>query len=309
MSQRDKTLILLLEPSASSYYIVGKTINYLKKIDKNKRFIIVGDKKQFKSEFKKFLYEIKYINEKIPEKKIGIYQVKFKTKKQHFQNVFDVALSNLKNGKVKNFINLPIDKKILPKKFVGFTEFYSNKIGKKDTETMLLYSKKFSVSPITTHVEIRKVSNLITKRKIINNVNNIKLFYKKYLNKNVNVLITGLNPHSGKDMGNRTIESKIIIPAIRLLKKKHTNVFGPYSADSIFNYVKDTKKPFCIVGMYHDQVLPIFKTINKFDGVNLTIGLKYLRGSPDHGTAPNIKNFNKLKNDSLKYCIKFFYEN
>ena len=98
MSQRDKTLILLLEPSASSYYIVGKTINYLKKIDKNKRFIIVGDKKQFKSEFKKSLYEIKYINEKIPEKKIGIYQVKFKTKKQHFQKVFDVALSNLKNG-------------------------------------------------------------------------------------------------------------------------------------------------------------------------------------------------------------------
>ena len=63
------------------------------------------------------------------------------------------------------------------------------------------------------------------------------------------------------------------------------------------------------MGMYHDQVLPIFKTINKFNGVNLTIGLKYLRGSPDHGTAPNIKNFNKLKNDSLKYCIKFFYEN
>ena len=155
MSQRDKTLILLLEPSASSYYIVCKTI-FLKKIDKNKRFIIVGDKKQFKSEFKKFLYEIKYINEKIPEKKIGIYQVKFKTKKQHFQKVFDVALSNLKNGKVKNFINLPIDKKILPKKFVGFTEFYSNKIGKKDTETMLLYSKKFSVSPITTMSKLEK---------------------------------------------------------------------------------------------------------------------------------------------------------
>ena len=276
---------------------------------KKKRFIIVGDKKQFRPEFKKSLHEIKNINEQIPNKKIGIYQVQSKKKYEYFQKIFNVALSNLKKGHAKNFINLPINKKILPKKFVGFTEFYSDKISKKNTETMLLYSSKFSVSPITTHVEIKKVNNLITKSKIINNVNNIKLFYKKHLNKDVNILVTGLNPHSAKDMSDRTVESKIIVPAIRFLKKKHSNVFGPYSADSIFNYVNDPKKPFCIVGMYHDQVLPIFKAINKFEGINLTIGLKYLRGSPDHGTAPNIKNFNKLKNDSLKYCIKFFHEN
>ena len=70
MSKRDKTLILLLESSANCYFIVGKTINYLKKIDKEKRFIIVGDKNQFKSEFNKSLYKIENINEKIPKNKM-----------------------------------------------------------------------------------------------------------------------------------------------------------------------------------------------------------------------------------------------
>ena len=101
-------------------------------------------------------------------------------------------------------------------------------------------------------------------------------------------------------------ERKIIIPAIRELKKKYTKVSGPYSADSVYNYGLKLKKPFCIIGMYHDQILPIFKSINKFDGINITIGSRFLRASPDHGTADNIINSKYIHNISFKKCVNFF---
>ena len=173
-------------------------------------------------------------------------------------------------------------------------------------ETMLMYNPNFSVSPITTHIEVNKITRFLTKKKIINNVKNIKKFYRKYVKTDINILITGLNPHAGIDMKKTNEERKIIIPAIKELKKKYTKVSGPYSADSVYNHGLKLKKPFCIIGMYHDQILPIFKSINKFDGINITIGSRFLRASPDHGTAGNIINPKNIHNTSFKKCINFF---
>ena len=81
-------------------------------------------------------------------------------------------------------------------------------------------------------------------------------------------------------------EIRIILPAVKKLKKNGLNVYGPLVADTVF--INDYIKYDIILGMYHDQVLTPFKTIFKFDAINLTLGLKYLRLSPDHGVASNI---------------------
>ena len=87
-----------------------------------------------------------------------------------------------------------------------------------------------------------------------------------------------------------------------ILKKKGLNIIGPIPADSI----PFRKKTNVIVGMYHDQVLPIFKMAHKFNAVNVTLGLKYTRMSPDHGTAAGLKYKNLANLQSLKESINLF---
>ena len=87
------------------------------------------------------------------------------------------------------------------------------------------------------------------------------------------------------------------------MKKIGFKIEGPLVADTIF--INDYKKYDVIVGMYHDQVLAPFKALFKFDAINITLGLKYFRASPDHGVARNIIKKNKANPSSLLECIKF----
>ena len=111
-----------------------------------------------------------------------------------------------------------------------------------------------------------------------------------------------MNPHNSEFRKN-SIEQKIIIPTIKKLKNKGINIKGPFSADTIF--INEYKKYDVVVGMYHDQVLSPFKALFKFDAINITLGLKYLRVSPDHGVAHDLINKRKANPTSLLKCIKF----
>ena len=114
----------------------------------------------------------------------------------------------------------------------------------------------------------------------------------------------GLNPHN-YELRNKSEEKTIIIPALKKLKKLKIKVSGPLSGDTAFTNFK--KKKFNIlVGMYHDQVLSPFKTIFKFNAINITLGLPYIRISPDHGTGQDIIKKNKANPESLIESIKFF---
>ena len=103
---------------------------------------------------------------------------------------------------------------LFKKKYQGVTEFLSKKTGVKDNEVMLIYNKKLSVSPITTHIPLRKVSRKISKGIIIKKIKIINNFYKTNFNKKPKIAVLGLNPHNFSGSKNSE-ENKIIIPAIK----------------------------------------------------------------------------------------------
>jgi len=114
----------------------------------------------------------------------------------------------------------------------------------------------------------------------------------------------GLNPHC-ESIEKSSAEDKIIKPAIKFLIKNKINVEGPFSADTFFSK-KNLSHYDVAVGMYHDQVLTPMKTIFNFDAINLTLGLPFLRVSPDHGTNNEMIGKNKSNAQSLISSINFF---
>ena len=171
---------------------------------------------------------------------------------------------------------------------------------------MLIYNKKLSVNPLTTHVPIKYVNKFIKKRKIINNAMKLNNFYKLKLRKKPKIAILGLNPHC--ETTDRISEEKNqIIPAIKYLIKRKINVEGPFAADTFF-LDKNIKKFDVVIGMYHDQVLVPAKTLFKFNAINITIGLPFIRITPDHG--PNYEMIGKNKSDPTSiFCAFNFFEN
>ena len=160
---------------------------------------------------------------------------------------------------------------------------------------MMIYNKNFLWSHNHSH-QYSKVSSNISKSIIVNKIKTIKFWFNKNLKKNPKIGVLGLNPHNG-EMRNGSEEIKTIIPALKILKKLRIKTDGPLVADTIF--VQNFKNYDVIVGMYHDQVLAPFKTLFKFEAINITLGLSYLRLSPDHGTAVNL--IEKIKLIHLVY--------
>ena len=200
-------------------------------------------------------------------------------------------------------INGPVDKKtFLNNKYLGVTEYLAKKTGSKNP-VMLIYNKKISVSPITTHLPIKYVSKHINKNKIIKNVRSINSFYKKKFKKKPRFAILGLNPHC-ETISKISEEKKIIIPAIAKLKGEMIFIKGPFSADSFF-IKKNIDEYDVVIGMYHDQVLTPFKTLFNFDAINITIGLPFIRISPDHGPNSEMLGKNTSDPSSFIYAMKF----
>jgi 4-hydroxythreonine-4-phosphate dehydrogenase len=229
---------------------------------------------------------------------------KITTKSNHYiTNCFDVAIKLLKNNVTNKLLNGPISKKtFLKKKFNGITEYLANKTNTKKF-AMIIYNKDLSVCPLTTHLPIKYVSKKINKSEIINKVKLIDNFWKKQFGKKVKIGVTGLNPHC-ESIDSFSEDISIILPTIKKLQKLKYNIEGPLSADTIF--LKDNRAKFdLIIGMYHDQVLTPIKTLFEYDAINITIGLPFIRVSPDHGPNESMLGKNKSNYLSLFNSIKF----
>ena len=169
---------------------------------------------------------------------------------------------------------------------------------------MLIYNKILSVSPLTTHIPLKDVSKKINEKLIVKKVTIIDSFYKKYFKKKANIAILGLNPHNYSPK-NKSQEETIIFKAVKKLSALNIRVNGPIPADSSFLIYKKYKFD-VIVGMYHDQVLAPYKALFNYNAINVTLGLSFIRTSPDHGVAKNITGKLEANPKSLIESIKFF---
>ena len=311
--------IISADPNSINSEIIAKV--WKKKAEfKNLNIFIIGNYILIKKQLAKIkvnlnLKKISTIQKQNFKKKLSIYDVplKFnrlfnvstKAKSDYVINSFKIAIKLMKREKILGLINCPINKiEIFGNKFFGTTEFLANKERVLGREVMLLYNKQLSVSPITTHIKLKKVSRNISKKKIVDKLITINKFFLKKLKMKPKIGILGLNPHNDEFRKNSE-ERKFIIPAIKQLRKKRVSVEGPLSPDAAFLDFK--KKGFnVLVGMYHDQVLTPFKLLFKFDAINITLGIPYIRISPDHGTGKNLIKKNLANPKSLMECIKFF---
>ena len=313
--------IIAGEPNSISSEIIFKSWK-LRNQFIHKPFFVIGSIKLLNLQKKKLKYKIKLkkIDDrfKINDLKGGelpVYDIEYIQKKpfekisnksnKYIFKCFDVAIKFVKDKKILAFINCPVSKEHLFKnKYQGITEFLSRKAGQKDNEVMLIYNKELSVCPVTTHIPLSQVNKNISQYKIVKKVKIINDFYKKIFSKKPNFAILGLNPHNFSS-SKKSEEKKIISRAIKTLIKLKIKVTGPVAPDSSFMIIKKYKFN-VVIGMYHDQVLTPFKTLYNFKAINITLGLPYIRVSPDHGVAENIMGRKISNPESLIESIKFF---
>ena len=284
-------------------------------ISSKKLLTLQMQKLEFKKKIK-LLQISKLKSYKLDNKTINLIDVKYNpgkafekiSKKSNIfiKNSFDLAFQIIKKNNIHKFINGPISKKqFLKNKFLGITEYISEKF-KANNTCMLIYNETLSVCPITTHLPLKLVSKKINKKIISKNISLVNNFYEKKFNIKPRIAILGLNPHC-ESVHKYNEDEKIIKPTIQYLKNRY-NVSGPYPADTIF--LKNNRKKFdVIIGMYHDQVLTPLKTLFEYDAINITLGLPFIRVSPDHGPNETMLGKNLSNPLSLSRAIKFLDKN
>ncbi len=315
---KNKIIIVTADPNSINSEIIFKTWKRLKKSEK-KNIFLIGNYELIRKQFKKLKVKLKLLKLKNFIEQNSHNCLKIIDIPLNFKDPFKVSLNEsskylvkslklaneLANGKhVKGIINCPIDKKLLKKtNKVGVTEYFASMCNIRDkSEIMMIYNKSFSVVPITTHINVKDVSKIISKKFIIRKILSLDKNFKKLFKIKPKIGILGLNPHNG-ELKKNSEEVKKIIPAISNLKKRGVNIQGPIVTDTSF--IANYKKFSVLVGMYHDQVLTPFKTLFKYKAINLTLGLPYIRVSPDHGPAFNLIGKNKGNFQSLLECVRF----
>jgi len=153
------------------------------------------------------------------------------------------------------------------------------------------------VALVTTHAPLRDVPGLIRRRKIVEVVELTRDFCRRLGVRRPRIAVTGLNPHAGEGGLLGTEEKRIIAPAIR-----QVGAIGPCSADTVFYRARHGEFD-AVVAMYHDQGLAPFKLLAFDNGVNITLGLPFIRTSPDHGTAPDIAGRGMARPDGMIAAI------
>lgn len=280
--------------------IILKALNIFK--NKNFKFILYGDlnffenvAKELKIKFPENLiienvYKIKKMPLKHPSKEGGRYA---------YESIIN-AISDLKRGEIKALLTLPVSKKgiILNKiNFKGHTEFLAKNFNLKEDDVLMSFiSDNLKIALLTTHIPLKKVHKFIKEDYLEKKIKLLVEWNKKFFNKVPEIAFLSLNPHKGEDGEEEKIIEKVV--------KKFDFIKGIYPSDSFF--MKDLYKKFEFVfAIYHDQGLIPFKILSKGKGCNLTIGLPFLRVSPIHGPAYELRNKNIADINSTIFSIRF----
>ena len=311
-------IIVCGEPNSIFSELLAKSF---KKYQSKNPIILIGSYKLICLQLKKLRYRIKLNqielkNESLKNIKldrINIININYNFVKffepissrsnEYINECFNKAFNIIRKNKVSGFINGPISKKFfLKKKYPGITEYLAHRT-KTNNCAMLIYNKDLSVCPLTTHLPLKNVSKKINGDLIKRKIKLIDNFFQKHLKLKPKMALTGLNPHC-ESIESFNEDEKIIRPAIKSLAYLNNRISGPYAADTIF-LKKNREKYNVIIGMYHDQVLTPIKTLFEYDAINITLGLPFIRISPDHG--PNEKMLGKNKSNPLSLIKAFTF--
>ena len=212
------------------------------------------------------------------------------------------------NNEYKGLITGPVNKEIINQsgfEFSGHTEFLSD-IANVKKVVMLLMNENLKIALLTTHIPLSEVPFKVTKKNLKETTSIIiKEFENTWKISNPSVCLLGLNPHAGEGGYIGHEEEEIIKPFVN---SANENIYGPISADTAF-INQNIKKYDVFLAMYHDQALPVIKSMGFGNTLNITLGLPFIRVSVDHGTAfdlagKNIADFSSM-NEALKTSMKF----
>lgn len=219
----------------------------------------------------------------------------------------EAAVQLVQRGLCRAVVTNPIHKASLYQagfSFPGHTEYLAHLAGGGADPVMMLAVEGLRVVPLTIHVPLSDVPKKITQEKIISTARTVlQALQKQFFIQTPRLAVAGLNPHAGEEGTIGHEDKEAIAPAVAALTREGWQVSGPHPADSLFH--ADARKHYdAVLCMYHDQALIPLKTIDFWGGVNITLGLPFVRTSPDHGTAFDIAGQGKARTESFLAALR-----
>lgn len=215
----------------------------------------------------------------------------------------ETAADLAKRGLIQAIVTAPLNKssaRKYKKDFVGHTEFFAAEAGVRRF-AMMFVGPKLKLTLATIHVPVKEISKRLTRPGVLEKIRLTDEVLKRGFGiRKPKIAVCALNPH-GRECGEE--EDKVILPAIKAARRAGVDAQGPFSADLLFHAAYHGKFE-AVIGMYHDQALTAFKLVHFHDGVNVTLGLPYVRTSVDHGTAYDIAYRGKADPSSMLAAIR-----
>ncbi|HYG56369.1 MAG TPA: 4-hydroxythreonine-4-phosphate dehydrogenase PdxA [Burkholderiales bacterium] len=223
--------------------------------------------------------------------------------------MLDRAIAGCLSGEYAAMVTAPVQKSVINDAgipFVGHTEYLAEKAGAE--VVMMLVGGGLRVALATTHLPLSEVPGAISRDGLVRTLRVIDADLKnRFRIRKPRILVAGLNPHSGESGHLGTEDADIIAPAIAEARAAGIDASGPVPADTLF--VPDrVKHADAVLAMYHDQGLPVLKFASFGRGVNVTLGLPFVRTSVDHGTALDIAGTGRADPTSLAEAVKLAIE-
>lgn len=220
------------------------------------------------------------------------------------------AVADVQSGRAAAVVTNPIAKSVLYQagfRHPGHTEFLAE-LAKRDgivpQPVMMLWCPTLAVVPVTIHVSLRDAITQLTTDLIVSTARIVVKDLRERMGiKQPRLALAGLNPHAGEDGALGHEDRAVVAPAVEMLRGEGINARGPLPADTMF-HAAARKTYDCAICMYHDQALIPIKTIAFDEGVNVTLGLPFIRTSPDHGTAFDIAGSGRANPSSLIAALK-----
>ncbi len=220
--------------------------------------------------------------------------------------VLDRAIDGCLRGEFDAMVTAPVQKSVINDAgivFTGHTEYLAER-ARAAHVVMMLVGGGLRVALATTHLALKEVPAAITTENLVKTLQVLDVdLRKRWHIAAPRILVAGLNPHSGESGHFGTEELEVIAPAVSAARAAGIDAHGPLPADTIFVPAR-LKEADCVLAMYHDQGLPVLKHASFGRGVNVTLGLPFVRTSVDHGTALDLAGTGKADPASLIEAVK-----